>query len=120
MHHATTPEGAAMVVLPREDYDRLIANREDASDAALLDMARDESVGAPVLTRDLLSAVLDGTLHPLTAWRKAAGLSMKALAAKAGIRQATISDIENARIDPRWSTVKALADALGVEADDIM
>lgn len=116
-----TTTGTNMVVLTRDEYDRLTAALEDAGDAALIDAARAADAGAPTLPADLAQAVLADELHPLTAWRNAAGLSMAALAkAAGGIRIATISDIENGKLDPRWSTVKALADALGVDADDIM
>jgi len=121
MHQAQTPAGADMVVLTRAEFDHLSAARDDAADGALLDAARAADAGAPTLPADKAAAVLDGALHPLTAWRKASGLSMAALAARAGgMRPATISDIENAKLDPRYSTVKALATALGLDADDIM
>lgn len=113
MNHAVTPSGAAMVVLTAEEYRSLI---EDAGDAALAD-AVDRN--APTMPSDLLDAMLAGDLHPLAAWRKAAGLSQAALAQKAGIRAATLSDIEGGKIDPRLSTMKALAGALGVDIDDI-
>jgi len=69
---------------------------------------------------DLLAASLDGSMHPVMAWRKAAGLTRAALAQKVGIRTSTVRDIENGRIDPRLSTVKTLADALGLDVDDLV
>lgn len=38
----------------------------------------------------LLASSLGGTIHELTAWRKAAGLTRAALAQKAGIRTSTV------------------------------
>ncbi len=38
----------------------------------------------------------------------------------AAIRTSTVCNIENGKIDPRLSTVKALADALGVDVDDLV
>lgn len=44
--------------------------------------------------------------------RAAAGLSQRALATAAGIRQATLGEIESGRTDPRLSTLQGLASAL--------
>lgn len=42
-------------------------------------------------------------------------LTQKELAAKVGVRWQTISEIESGRQSPRFSTIRALAEALGVE-----
>ena len=113
MREATNPKGEKLFVLTEAEY---VAVLEDAGDAALAA----EAGAGPFMPADLVGQMLEGTLHPLTAWRKAMGLSMVDLAEKAGVRTASISDIENSKVDPRYSTVKALADALGVMPDDIM
>ena len=120
MNRATTPDGAEMIVLSRAEYERLVAVREDAIDGALIDAARADNRGAPLMPADLVEAVLSGAMHPLAAMRRAAGLTAAQLAARARVRAATISDIENGKIDPRFGTVRALADALGTDVDDIM
>ncbi len=115
MNEATDLRGAKMIVLTQQEYRDLV---EDAGDAALArDAARD---GAPAMPEHLLRASLDGTLHPLAAWRKAVGLTQAELAAKAGVRAASVSDIEGGKIDPRLSTLKALASALGLGVEDII
>jgi transcriptional regulator with XRE-family HTH domain len=48
--------------------------------------------------------------------RTAAGLTQAELAKKAGLSQKAISDWEQARREPLWSNVVALAAALGVDA----
>ena len=113
MLNAKSLEGTEMIVLTRAEYDELI---EDSGDAALLDAAP----RGPRLPLDLAQQIWDGTSHPLTAWRKAAGLTQAALAEKSGQRSATISDIESGKTDPRLSTLKALAGALGLEIGDIV
>lgn len=115
MEHAVDPRGTKLIVLTEDEYRDLI---EDAGDAALA--AQVMAGNAPAMPADLLKASLDGTLHPLAAWRKAAGLTQVQLAAKAGLRPASISDIEGGKIDPRLSTLKALADALGLGVEDIV
>tara|TARA_Y100000815_G_scaffold244735_2_gene243188 strand:+ start:1109 stop:1477 length:369 start_codon:yes stop_codon:yes gene_type:complete len=108
------------VVLERAEYDRLCAAAEGNGDAALAQAARAADAGVPTLTADVLRRVLAGDMHPLTAWRQASQMTIAVLAERAGIRPASISNIETGKIDPRYSTVRALADALGVDTDDIM
>jgi transcriptional regulator with XRE-family HTH domain len=47
--------------------------------------------------------------------REAAGLTQPQLAEKAGQSKAGIANLEQGRYDPSWSTVQALAGALGVD-----
>jgi transcriptional regulator with XRE-family HTH domain len=46
--------------------------------------------------------------------REAAGLSQEALARAADVSTSTVSKLEQRAADPSWSTVQALAKALGV------
>jgi transcriptional regulator with XRE-family HTH domain len=53
--------------------------------------------------------------------RKAARMTQQALAVKAGLSVSNVVHIEAGRIpDPRVSTLKALADALGCKVDDLI
>lgn len=52
--------------------------------------------------------------------RTAKGLSQQALADRAGITQAAVSQIEAGLHDPRYSTVIRLSMALGVEVEDLI
>ena len=47
--------------------------------------------------------------------REKAGLSQEALARAANISVSAVSKLERGGIDPSWSTVQALAKALGVD-----
>lgn len=120
MEHAMTPADTQMIVLTVAEYEALLSCDEDATDIAALRTARAESDGESTLPADLLTNVFAGSMHPLTAWREASSLTIAALADRTGVRPATISEIENGKVDPRYSTVKALADALGVDVDSIM
>jgi transcriptional regulator with XRE-family HTH domain len=52
--------------------------------------------------------------------RTAAGLTQQELAVKAGLSMSAVAHLEGGRIpDPRLSTLKALARALGVSLDDL-
>lgn len=115
MKHAVSQQGDEMIVLTRAEFDELL---EDAGDSRLIEASY--VPGAPALPGAMALAVANGSLHPLTAWRRAAGLTQAALAEKSGQRSATISDIESGKTDPRLSTLKALAGALGLEIGDIV
>lgn len=114
----TNLAGDDLVVLTKTELDELIENASDLADLA--DLADEGATAAPRLASEAVAAIMEGSLHPLTAWRNAAGLTQGDLAAKAGLRPATISDFENGKLDPRLSTAGAIADALGVEIDDLI
>ena len=65
--------------------------------------------GAPSMPSELVLASLDGELHPLAAWRKSVGLDAGRTCGEGWRRAASVSDIESRKIDPRLSTLKALA-----------
>ena len=85
-----TPNGEELVVLSRSDYEALLSAAEDADDRAAIDARSDE----PMLPHDDAMAIIRGELHPVAAWRKARGLTQAELGSRAGVRGATISDIE--------------------------
>lgn len=118
----TTPEGEELVVVPRAEYDRL------ARAAALVEVEADASAKrAAVLSGEAETVPLDiaerlalGGEHPLKVWRAYRGLSQTELAARSGVRQATISDIERGRSNGAAATLRDLAKALGLTVGDLM
>jgi DNA-binding XRE family transcriptional regulator len=116
-----TPGGGEMVVLPKEDYLRLLDAAEGHADVKAYDLAKqrladgeDELVPAVVVDR-----LLDGN-NPVRVWRGHRGLTARALAVKAGIAPAYLSQIETGRREGKIETLKALAEALGVTVDDLI
>jgi transcriptional regulator with XRE-family HTH domain len=53
-------------------------------------------------------------------WRQARGLSQRALADKTGLTYVHIARLELAQSNPRLSTLERLAEALGVDAVDLL
>jgi len=51
--------------------------------------------------------------------RKAAGLSQRALAAKAGVSQALIAEIERGKHPPSAASLSKIAAALGVSPEEL-
>jgi hypothetical protein len=112
-----SPSGEEMVVIPRHEYERLLAaaHDEDADDAAIYDARKAELGGDPsgLLPGPVSSAMLKGQsrFKALRRWR---GLTQSALAAKSGIGQGYLSDIENRRRTGAPETLGRLARALDV------
>jgi transcriptional regulator with XRE-family HTH domain len=50
--------------------------------------------------------------------RRGKGMTQEALARAAGLSTSAVAKIENAGIDPSWSTVCKIADVLNVSLDD--
>ena len=113
----TTPKGDEMVILPRAEYDALLAAaaQEDDADAAAFDeaMAALSSGQDRVLAPDEMRSRY---LRPgfLRGARKGHGLTQVELAAKAGIGQGHLSDIEAGRRPGSPETMERIARALEV------
>jgi transcriptional regulator with XRE-family HTH domain len=69
---------------------------------------------------DVADVLLTGIAATVRAKRLAAGLSMRALAAKAGMSQPFLSNLENGRAMPSIATLYKIATALGVSARDFL
>jgi DNA-binding Xre family transcriptional regulator len=108
------------VLLRRADYEALVREAEDAADAAQIREAEarvkagaDEYV--PIeLTRRLMAGAV-----PVRVWREHRGLSARALAARAGISTAYLSQIETGRKPGSFGAMAKLARALGVDMEDL-
>jgi ribosome-binding protein aMBF1 (putative translation factor) len=113
-------EDGDTVLLRRADYEALVREAEDAADAAQICAAEarvrageDECV--PVeLTRRLMAGEV-----PVRVWREHRGLSGRALAARAGISPAYLSQIETGRKPGSFAAMAKLARALGVDMEDL-
>jgi DNA-binding XRE family transcriptional regulator len=116
-----TPEGGKLVVLPLAEYEKLRKAAQAVTDVAAYDAAKrrlktgeDELVPA-----DIANRLLDGE-HPLRVWRNHRGLTLAGLADAAGISAPYLSQIENGNREGTISTMRALAEALGVDLDDLI
>ena len=110
-----TPNGEELVILSRSDYEALLSAAEDADDRVAIDARSDE----PMLPHDDAMAILRGELHPVAAWRKARGLTQAELGSRAGVRGATISDIEASKSAGRFDVMQRIAEVLNVDLDDL-
>ena len=81
---------------------------------ARIEAGTDELVPAAVADR-----LIDG-ISPLKVWREYRGLSQSALARGADVNRVQIADIEANRATSSVQTLRALADALRVNVDDLI
>ena len=107
------------VTMSRARYEALIDRIEDLEDESLI-RAR-EAHREP---RDYLPAALAKRLfagdHPVRIWRERRGLTLSALAERAGIPVSYVSEIEHGKKPGSLAATKALADALGLAVDDLI
>lgn len=115
------PNGERLAVLPEAEYEALVAAAEDAADReavrafrAALDRGSEERVPA-----DIADRLIDGE-SPARVWRTFRGLTMAELAARCGLSQGYVSQIESGSRTPSPTARAALAAALEVEADDLL
>ncbi|MDD5707812.1 MAG: helix-turn-helix transcriptional regulator [Kiritimatiellae bacterium] len=104
-------------VVPMELFARLMRAAESLDDVALFDAAKAADDGFRV-PGAVAHAILDGT-HPVKAWREYRGFTQDALAEKAGISKAYLSQIETGKRTGVAKTLKALASALGVTINEL-
>ncbi len=71
----------------------------------------DESLTVP---HEVVSASVDGD-SMIKAWREHLGLTQQVLADQIGISQPTLAKLEKADANPRKSTLKRIADAMGIK-----
>ncbi|PSJ64941.1 helix-turn-helix domain-containing protein [Kumtagia ephedrae] len=117
-----SPSGDELVVLPRAEYEALVAaaadTDEDAADIAMYDARKGELAGDPNphLPAEVSSLLLHGhtRLQVLRKWR---GIAQFKLAASAGITQGYLSELERGRKSGSAETIAGLAQALEVPVD---
>ena len=117
-----SPSGDELAVLPRAEYDRLVAlaneAAEDAADADAYAEAKAEweAQGKPIIPPEVSASLLRG-LSLVTAIRKWRGIKQTDLAKRTGLSQGYLSDLESRRRKGAPETLEAIAKALDVPAN---
>lgn len=119
-----TPEGEELVVLPRADYEALVAeagaaaDEENAEDVAIFDRRVAELIEKQheVLPGEVSARLLRGAtlIRALREWR---GVRQQELAARAGLGQGYLSDIERGRTQGSPTARENIARALDVPVE---
>jgi len=107
-------------VVPYADYEAMRDAAEMLADIAAFDRAKAELENGEdeLLPVDMVKRLCDGA-NPVAEWRTHRGLTQAALAGQVGVSQAAISAIEQGKREPSVSLLRKLADALGVDMDDL-
>lgn len=103
------------------ELERRLEQAEDENDALELRLAKIEDAlfGGERIAAAVVDRLAEGEA-PVRVWREYRGLSLRGLAAKAGISAAMLSEIENGKKEGSVRSLAALAHALGVDLDDLL
>ena len=97
----------AFAVIPWDKYQELIKNRIEADDSDV--WFPNEVVKANVRGESLVKA-----------WREYFKLTQEELAAKAGMKQSALARLENSSASPRKVTLAKLAEAMGIDVEQLI
>ncbi|TPP11704.1 helix-turn-helix domain-containing protein [Rhizobium glycinendophyticum] len=116
----TAPDGEEMIVLSRKNYEALIQRIEDLEDSlTIADFERKLAAGEEeLIPAEYVNRMSEGE-SPIRVWRNFRGMAAKDLAAAAGISTAYLSEIETGKKDGSVATLKAIADVLKLDLDDL-
>ena len=104
------------VTLTRTQYSALLEQIEDLQASLALDKARREDDGGWIPAEVVNAVFLEG-LHPIAAWRRYRGITVRDLAQTSGVSAAYISEIEKRRKPGSVSAYRALSSALDAPLD---
>ncbi len=105
----------AFAVLPIAEYEKLLAEADDARDLAI---AAAEA-GAETFPAAVAERIFAGET-PLRVFRDHRGLTQADLAGRSGVGQDVVSRIESGKMTGTVDTLAALAKTLGVTVDDLI
>jgi ribosome-binding protein aMBF1 (putative translation factor) len=112
--------GSQMVLLSREEFDRLSEAAEHYSDiVAAVEAQRRREGGEEYIPQDVVNRLVAGE-NPLKVWRKFRGFTQQELADKVGHQDAYISKLEKGRAEGPVELWQKLARVLNVELDDLL
>jgi DNA-binding XRE family transcriptional regulator len=107
-------------VIPYEDYQRMLEQLEDLEDIRAYDQAKRElAAGEDEAIPLAMVEQLSKGESPLRVWREYRGLTQQALADAAGVGESYISQLEAGTKTGSLGTIRALADALQVDVEDL-
>ena len=116
----TTPAGERMVILSEAEYLAMQDVSDMAQDSAAIDRfeARLKAGAEELIPAGLVNAILGGG-NPVRIWRGHRGLSGKALAERAGLSPAYLSQIETGKREGTLEAMRNIALALNITLDDL-
>jgi DNA-binding XRE family transcriptional regulator len=107
------------VILRRAEYDELISRIEDLEDRGTVERVNKEK-SRRYLPVEVVRRLISGEESKVKVWREYRGLTLRALAEKAGIAPAYVSEIETRKKPGSVKAMAALARALDVEIEALI
>lgn len=107
--------GDESVTLPRSDYEEMLARIADLEDALAIAQSRATDEGERV-PHAVVRLEAEG-MHPVRAWRRHRAMSVRTLAAAAGLTPGYLSEIETGKKPGSIAAFRALAKALEAPVD---
>lgn len=83
------------------------------------DFLRMESKVEPWVPNEVVERVIMGKLTPMRAWREYLGLTQSEVAARLDVSQAAYAQLEAPEARPRQSTLRRIAQALGIQLEQL-
>ncbi len=116
-----TPAGERLVLISEAEYRALVEAAEDNADRlAVAEFRRRLAEGEEkMIPSEVVDRLLGGE-NRIRVWREHRGLTVTALAERAGIAQAFLSQIETGRREGTVETLRKLAQALDLALDDLV
>ncbi len=107
-------EPPELVMLAREDYERLVDEAEDKAATEAHARTRDEERVPTDVARRLVAGE-----NPIRVWREHRGMTLEQLGAAAGLSKGYLSDLENGKRKGPIDTMRAVGAALKVSIEDL-
>ena len=119
VQYIETPAGR-FAVLPEADFRALADAAEDNADReTIAEFRRMLAAGEEeLIPAEFVNRILDGE-NRIRVWRDLRRMTAAALAEKAGISPAFLSQIETGKREPSIGVLNAIAQALGADLDDV-
>ena len=116
-----TPAGERLVILPEDEYRKLVEDAGDAADAATVEafkrrLAAGEEELVPSTVVDRILAGESRT----RVWRDYRGFTAVDLAERASVTPDTLSEIESGQVEGSVPTLRRIATALNLSIDDLV
>jgi DNA-binding XRE family transcriptional regulator len=117
----TTPQGERLVVMPESEWLAIQEALEDREDLASIDeFQRKLAAGEEeFIPSEMLDRLLAGE-STIRVWREHRGMTAAALATKADISAAYLSELESGKKSGSIAALKRIAGALSLTVDDLI
>jgi DNA-binding XRE family transcriptional regulator len=109
-----TESEADYILITREEYARILDRIDEREATAAYDRTR----GEEIVPAEIVDRLLAGD-NPVRVWREHRGMTLEQLGAAIGKRKGYLSEIESGKKTGTVETLRAIADVLRLDLDDV-